>query len=500
MFLRNFLFISATCFVSSTAFAAPEPSQWTVFQPDKKFSIPAADPSGSGIYPIHEPTQCEAALLTNGELAFQARYHFGYKATRSIRAQALLFKADATGIQLAKMFKQKASEGVRVQVIVDSVSNLFDWGTQWMYYDLREHGVEIIGYEPGWLQLFEEINPHKLEEIDMRYHDKIFVVDGELYRDSENAVGIGGGMNMEDNYSRIGTVGAHRWRDQDIITRGNAVKDMMDTFDWNWSYLTSHKRLNSSFFHTDRRWTGWRLVLRKMWHFVTGRVRTNSATYLKRKEVAWLVKNSENLSINFKNVRGRWLQSKPRFGEKYIHEAIVNVLNDAKTEAWLLNAYFVPDAELVEAIKRAARRGVMVRIITNSPKTNDLGIMTDVSRATFKEVLEVNVELGREMVEVYEWYGDFRNGTLHAKVGVVDRKVGWVSSYNLDNRSYELNSETAFFFESNEMAEELTDQIRFKDLKKTRKVAWDDALEYHMPSKIPLWIKLNLARLLRREL
>lgn len=93
------------------------------------------------------------------EDALRARIELLERAKTSIRVQALIFRADEAGLHIAKLLKKKRKAGLDVRVIVDAVSNS-DFRTQWMYFDLKQHGIEVEGYEALYLHAASaEIDP-----------------------------------------------------------------------------------------------------------------------------------------------------------------------------------------------------------------------------------------------------------------------------------------------------------------------------------------------------
>ncbi len=92
------------------------------------------------------PPTASLAVLANGEDSLAVRLEVLKAAQKSIRIQALVFKGDESGLRVAEILKQKKAAGLDVRVIVDAFSN--PWlQTQWMYFDLKQHGIEVEGYE-----------------------------------------------------------------------------------------------------------------------------------------------------------------------------------------------------------------------------------------------------------------------------------------------------------------------------------------------------------------
>jgi len=87
---------------------------------------------------------------------------------------------------------------------VDAFSN--PWlQTQWMLFDLKQHGIEVEGYEAFLLQWINEVPlPMLLPHVDLRsperrYHEKLWIIDGE----TDHAVAVTGGLNIGNEYFRV---------------------------------------------------------------------------------------------------------------------------------------------------------------------------------------------------------------------------------------------------------------------------------------------------------
>ena len=113
----------------------------------------------------------------------------------------------------------------------------------------------------------------------------------------------------------------------------------------------------------------------------------------------------------------------PVFLKKY-----VQLLEDARYYVYLQTPYFCPPDDLMDALKKAAARGVDVRLVV--PKKTDHPTTTAINRSFFQELLEGGIR-------VYEYLPRFN----HSKVAVADDRYFWVGSVNLDYRSFLLDYE-----------------------------------------------------------
>lgn len=106
----------------------------------------------------------------------------------------------------------------------------------------------------------------------------------------------------------------------------------------------------------------------------------------------------------------------------------VNALAAARRRIWIASAYFVPDTDVLSALKVAALRGVEVRLLI--PDRRDHWLVWLAAFAYVDEVRSTGVEVWRYM-----------DGFLHEKIVLIDDDIASVGSVNLDNRSCRLNFE-----------------------------------------------------------
>ncbi len=486
-----------------------ETSATSVLGPDSVFvGSPYADVGLSGLFPPHGPADCRLAVLANGEDSLAARLEVLKAAQKSIRIQALVFKGDESGLRVAEILKQKKAAGLDVRIIVDAFSN--PWlQTQWMYFDLKQHGIEVEGYEAMALQWLNEVpvphlTPHyDPQQPDKRFHEKMWIVDGE----TDDAVAVTGGLNIGNEYFRANPADPDStWRDQDVVVRGAIVQDLVTAFDRNFDYFVGVKK-SRGIFNTNLYWDATRNVLDK-----TGKVpmnfKTDPAVVAHVAEI-----EARQPVLAYSGATCRFFQSRPRFKESYIQQAYVKLIERARSEVLIANAYFVPTASIKLALQDAAKRCVAVRLISNSPETNDLPEISLVGRGHYKDLLAVNetpevaacngTEKG---LRIWEWVGqsatetERRQGTMHSKYAVIDGRRSLVGSYNLDPRSEKLNSETAMVFEQPELSGRLRDAFFNNDLSYSREVTPAQAAEFEAPEDVIERFRKSIGQLFEQHL
>ena len=119
----------------------------------------------------------------------------------------------------------------------------------------------------------------------------------------------------------------------------------------------------------------------------------------------------------------------------------------ARSRLWLTDAYFVPVQGYVQNLCAASRDGVDVRLLV--PGASDIPLITPLSRAGYKQLLEAGVR-------VFEWNGSM----LHSKTAVADGRWARVGSTNLNLASFIGNYELDVAVEDEAFAAVMERQYR----------------------------------------
>lgn len=107
---------------------------------------------------------------------------------------------------------------------------------------------------------------------------------------------------------------------------------------------------------------------------------------------------------------------------------VVRRIEAAGSRAWIMSAYFVPSRRFRKALRRAARRGVDVRLLVPGPLT-DHPWVRHAARRYYGKML-------RSGVKIFE----YQPRMLHAKMIICDEWVS-IGSSNLDRWSFKWNLE-----------------------------------------------------------
>ena len=435
----------------------PESGLLSIFHPGYEF-FSHTDMDPVSVPPPRE--DCGVMLLTEGEDSFEWRIRTLKRARESIRIQTYIFTADELGKRVADRLKRKRRHGVKVQLIVDAYTK-FKTADRRMYADLELKGVSVMGYEPVYL--LGTINDRilQVDEVNMRFHEKYWVIDDE--------VSFLGGTNIANEYGRWGTDPNDMWRDQDVLLTGEVVDDVARAFDQNYEYFLK-RRLDRLLVNRPAFWA-------KLWWEVS-----DTKPPPVGPDGQPLPKLTQGTETEPATVR--FVRSRPRHQEDYVYQAYLHLLREAKETILIENAYFVPNRPILDALIEARQRGVEVIVITNSETTNDVSGMQPLTRYSYQPLME-------EGVVIYEWQGDHRGfGSLHSKFMVVDGKVSVIGSFNLDPRSIYLNSENVVLIHSEKVAKDLTAYVDRHDIENSERITMEEAREWREPSDIRDQFKL----------
>ena len=102
-----------------------------------------------------------------------------------------------------------------------------------------------------------------------------------------------------------------------------------------------------------------------------------------------------------------------------IEAAYLQAIEDAREEVVLANAYFIPTRRFRTALRKAAKRGVRVRLLLQGRV--EYALQHYAQRALYGQLLD-------DGIEIHEYVTSY----LHAKVAVVDRFWATVGSSNID--------------------------------------------------------------------
>ncbi|MEP2715132.1 cardiolipin synthase [Pseudophaeobacter sp.] len=317
-------------------------------------------------------------LLIDGAATFEAIFAAIAKAQQYVLVQSYIINDDKIGGRLHDCLSESARAGVKVRLIYDAVGCA---KLPRSYLEsLQSNGIEVVNAHA-------RRGPKSRFQINFRNHRKAVIIDGE--------VGFTGGLNMGDEYMgenpKFGP-----WRDTHARLQGSVVLQLQLVFaeDWHWA---THEDLTPIL--------NWQPSLAAA------------------NKDAVLVATGPGDDFDS--------------GSFYF----CTLINAATDRLWIASPYFVPENDILTALKLAAMRGVQVRILM--PEVSDHKIPWLAALAYLDEVMEVGVEIWR-----------YNQGFMHQKVVLVDDSITSVGTTNLDNRSCRLNFEETVVVFDKDLADE----------------------------------------------
>ena len=390
-------------------------------------------------------------LLNEGPAALDWRLVAIDSATESIDLQTFLWTFDTVGAMVLDHLIMAADRGVTVRLLVDDT---FLVGEDPALLALQRHpNLEYRVFNPYQRRPDSVagrtlLNLAEFGRLDHRMHNKAMVVD--------NRVAVVGGRNLADEYFGLHPVA--NFRDMEVLVGGPLVRRVAEAFDeyWNdrWSVpidafsgvepveadLAEARRVRGEQAHLHAELDD--LARADMW----------------RRTVAEALDGRATL---FADEPPGDDPSAPDSAPVQVADELVGLFDGAVNEVVIVSAYLIPTTELEDAVRRAVERGVRVRILTNSIRSNNhlaahsayrrhiAGLVEDGA-----EVHEVRIDARDRAAYMVQPVGE-KQLALHAKVLLFDRDRAFIGSANLDPRSLRINTEMGLLVESRELNAEI---------------------------------------------
>jgi cardiolipin synthase A/B len=319
----------------------------------------------------------KVTLLKNANETYPAMLAAIRGAQNNINLEMYILSEGKIGHRFADALTERAHRGVKVNVIYDSVGSL---QTPASFFDnLRSNGIAVVGFHP--LSPFEAKH-WSFAKLTHRDHRKVLIVDGRI--------AFTGGINISEVYSSglrssPANTPLEGWRDTDIEVEGPAAAEFQKLFLNDW-YRESGISLDPHEYFPKVPAQGRQIV--------------------------------------------RVIDSIPE-QSPLIYIDLISAVVNSETNVYVTDAYFAPDWQMRRALRKAARRGVDVRLLL--PSQSDEPFIVSAQRSHYERLLKAGVK-------IYEWSGKM----LHAKTATIDGVWSTVGTSNLDwwsiVRDYEVNA------------------------------------------------------------
>ena len=392
---------------------------------DERFS------QGNGVQP-----------LINGPASFEQRYALIEAAKDSIYIATWKLYGDDTGIKMVDslLAKRVQSPNLDIRVMVDGNVAIRDPKSLDQLRRLVDANIPVAFH-------------HYDERPFDGFHYKVTVIDGA----TSHPIAISGGMNIGNEYSHgYGTpIADHpdrrKWRDTDVRIEGpNARADYLGFV--------------------------------RLWNDQASR--SNSIEPFGQKLLSISLRSDlpEVSDFGAAKVLTTVDEPEPRSRQK-VTLAMVYAIQAAEQSIDIENAYFMDVPAIRYSLVDAMKRGVTVRILTNSiGSVDEKAVAVPILKGLYKLIRDAGaagVQLERcQLYARKKLRPELVNAdTLHSKFMVVDREFCQVASFNIHARSLRLEVESAHNIVDGELGEALSAQFT-RDLEDARQYRNADEIEF----------------------
>lgn len=350
----------------------------------------------------------ECSLLTEPEAALAWRRALIRQARHAIDAQYYSWEEDDSGSQLLAELLAAARRGVQVRLLVD---DMYVVTSGWLALLAGEPNVAVRLFNPFRFRLWRPLALLleillRFRRLNHRMHNKLLLIDGRL--------AIVGGRNMGDSY--FDRSASTAFIDLDLLCRGILCRQLEQGFvrfwrsRWSRSLLRLHPELGTM--SADERARRCAALLS-----LTGQEGEPPAP------IWWQGEGRVLFDVPGKGIL------RPGRVAGWIDRA----LQQAGPRLVLVSPYLLLPPRFMRRLRRLARRGCEISVLTNSMATTDVPLV----QATYEQQRERLRRLG---IALHELRPD-RGRSLHAKLVLTGSGEILLGSFNLDPRSLFLNTE-----------------------------------------------------------
>lgn len=426
-------------------------------------------------------------LMPLGAFSFDTRLALAQRAERSLDVQYYLLENDDVGRLLLRALRDAAERGVRVRLLID---DYYTGGSDPLFLAFAAHrNVQVRLFNPfccardaGTLTRFAA-SIGDWSRVNHRMHNKLFIADG--------VAAVIGGRNIADEYFL--RLQQDNFIDLDAFVVGAVVDPMGWLFDryWNSRAVFPLQAITRSALDPAQQ--------REWFDRFTGPDFTAPPPPLPPNDILGYGPIRDELDAGRFDLI--WSEArafadhpdKPFDGAPggELHQTsvtynVVETIRQAKSEVLISSPYFVPGPRGMQLLAELRERGVKVTVLTNSLGATDEPVVHLGYSRHREDLLRMGVDLyelstSRVKANKHEFHFGESLGRLHAKLVVIDGRLSYIGSMNLDPRSATINTEFGAFIDSPELARELTrviDLDRLQSAYRVRLAAGGNSIEW----------------------
>lgn len=416
-----------------------------------------------------------------GVYSLDARIELARRAHRSIDVQYYVIANDGAGGLLLRTLKEAAQRGVRVRLLVDDFHTA---STDQILLALSATAnVEVRLFNPfccarGSLAGRIAMSAFDVYRLNHRMHNKLFIADGVM--------GVVGGRNIADEYFILNS--AQNFIDMDALVVGKVIDQLANIFDSYWNSEEVYPIADIVTPYADS------AVMERDFAERVGMGGPPPRVILPPTDVLGYGPIREELDegqIGFlwgvahamtdPPAKLRYMTSEEAFATSVTARFWQHLLA-AENEVVLTSPYTVPGELGMAGFRQLRGWGVNVTVLTNSLAANDEPLVHSGYVRYRKRLLNEGVdlyELSPARTTRNKRLGEFGSslGQLHAKTAVVDKRLIFIGSANLDPRSATQDTELGLAVYSPQLAREMLRVINISKLDSAYRVRLDAATQ-----------------------
>jgi len=424
------------------------------------------------------PEQTGVRLLPLGAYSLDTRIQLAQRASISLDVQYYVLENDPTGRLLMKALRDASGRGVRVRLLVD---DLYTTHSDPLLRGLASFpNVEVRLFNPfccnrsGGVSGRYAASIFDFERLNHRMHNKLFIADGVM--------AVAGGRNIADEYFLRSQ--SANFIDMDAFVMGAVVQSMAQIFDryWNSEVVYPIEAVGEPIGDKAARAKAFDATMAAL---PPSPPPDPPATDLLGYGPLVEELDSGQLGLEWGIARAfadppeKLLAMTPKIAfEMSVTNDVMMQVWQAKSDLVLTSPYMIPGETGMQSFRNLERDKVKVTVITNSLAATDEPLVhTGYSRYR-PGMLKAGVdlyELSPTRAQTTKRLGVFGKslGRLHAKTAVIDKKIIFIGSMNLDPRSASTNTEFGMFIESAPLAKELLRVINISKLESAYRLRLD---------------------------
>lgn len=264
-------------------------------------------------------------FITSGEESFARLEQHILEARHSIQIMTFILGRDAVGRRIIKLLAQRAREGVKVRLLLDSLGCFMSSGG---FCDpLRQAGGEVAKFMPV-------IPLQTRGSANLRNHRKIALFDHRL--------AVIGGHNLALEYMGP-TPLKRRWRDFGGVIEGPAVRLLDEIFLADWAFASGQSQME-----------------------------------LLKELPAELPPDAGTSEVQV-------VASGPDVNGDALYEGILSLMQQAERSVWIVTPYYIPDEVLQRSLMVQARAGIDIRLVVPARSNHRI---TDLARRHYLRELQ----------------------------------------------------------------------------------------------------------------